>query len=159
PSLGLLPERVCYLDYGRLAGRRQPAFARIARATAPKRAARQRSLHPSHGSASLIAWLSFSGVMPAKAASRQRHVACPSRGGQPGGAAGYSAALRAPAAWIACQTKAGVAGMSRFVTPSGDSASRRAFITAGGAPMAPASPEPLMPSGLVLQGISIERKA
>src|SRR5262245_48427120 len=34
----------------------------------------------------------------------------------------YSAALRTPAAWIACHTAAGVAGMSRCVTPSGESA-------------------------------------
>ena len=56
------------------------------------------------------------------------------------------------APWIACQTRSGVAGMSRWVTPSGRSASRTADITAGGAPMVAPSPTPLTPSGLVRHG-------
>ena len=42
----------------------------------------------------------------------------------------------------------GLAGMSRWRTPYGFSASTTALTTAGGAPMAPTSPQPLAPSGL-----------
>ena len=52
----------------------------------------------------------------------------------------------------AAHIRAGVAGMSMCSTPSERSASTTAFITAGGAPIAPDSPTPLMPSGLVLHG-------
>src|SRR5262249_6891230 len=53
---------------------------------------------------------------------------------------------------IAAHTRAGVAGISMWSTPTARSASTTAFITAGGAPIVPDSPTPLMPSGLVLQG-------
>ncbi len=43
--------------------------------------------------------------------------------------------------------------MSKSFTPSGASASSTALITAGGEPMAPASPQPLVPSGLWVQGV------
>ena len=46
----------------------------------------------------------------------------------------------------------GVAGMSIWLMPNSDSASTRAFITAGSDPAQPASPQPLAPSGLVVQG-------
>ena len=49
--------------------------------------------------------------------------------------------------WVLCstaQTEAGVAGMSMISVPK---ALVMAFITAAGAAMAPASPQPLMPSG------------
>jgi hypothetical protein len=42
------------------------------------------------------------------------------------------------AAWIACQMREGVAGMSRCRTPSGVSAFIRAFMMVAGAAMAPA---------------------
>ena len=57
----------------------------------------------------------------------------------------YSAALRvALPRWIAVQTACGVAGMAICSLPI---ASVMALMTAAGAAMAPASPQPLMPSG------------
>ena len=50
------------------------------------------------------------------------------------------------------QTTCGVAGIT---TSSWPTASVIALITAGGAAMAPASPQPLMPSGLEGQAVSI----
>src|SRR3979490_2778760 len=47
--------------------------------------------------------------------------------------------------WIACQTRSGDAGMARFSLPM---ASVMALMTAADAPIAPASPQPLTPSGL-----------
>src|SRR5262245_43748592 len=41
----------------------------------------------------------------------------------------------------------GVSGMSRCFTPKGESASTTEFTTAGDAPIVPASPTPLTPSG------------
>jgi hypothetical protein len=46
---------------------------------------------------------------------------------------------------LSAQTFSGVAGMDRSLEPI---ASVIALITAGGDPMAPASPQPFMPSGL-----------
>ena len=54
---------------------------------------------------------------------------------------------------MARNTRSGVAGMSRAVTPSGASASSTAFMMAGGAPIVPASPQPLAPSGLCAQSV------
>src|ERR1700755_1342196 len=48
--------------------------------------------------------------------------------------------------WIACQTRSGVAGISSLLLPI---ASVIALITAAEAPMAPASPPPFTPSGLL----------
>ena len=48
----------------------------------------------------------------------------------------------------ACHTRSGVAGMSIWVTPTGESASMIALMTAGGLPTAPASPAPFTPSGI-----------
>ena len=48
-------------------------------------------------------------------------------------------------------TVCGVAGMGMSLTPS---ASVMALISAAGAPMAPASPQPFTPSGLCVQGVS-----
>src|ERR1700722_13025608 len=62
--------------------------------------------------------------------------------------------LPPPACLIASHTLAGVAGMSISATPSGRSASSRALITVGGAPIVPDSPMPLTPSGLVRHGTS-----
>src|ERR1700704_2834303 len=53
--------------------------------------------------------------------------------------------LHARPLWIACHTRSGVAGISRLLLPM---ASVMALITAAGAPIAPASPHPLIPSGL-----------
>src|SRR5262245_48878586 len=50
---------------------------------------------------------------------------------------------------VEVHTFSGVRGMSRCRTPS---ALQTAFTTAAGAPTAPASPAPLTPSGLVVQG-------
>src|ERR1700704_6053766 len=47
--------------------------------------------------------------------------------------------------WIACQTRSGDAGMARLLLPM---ASVMALMTAADAPIAPASPQPLTPSGL-----------
>ena len=59
------------------------------------------------------------------------------------------------ACWIAFHTRCGDAGMSRCLTPTGASASCTAFIIAAGAPMAPASPQPLAPSGLCVHGVTL----
>src|SRR5690606_12695065 len=50
----------------------------------------------------------------------------------------------------AAQTFCGVAGIVSWLLPI---ASVMALMTAGGEPMAPASPHPLMPSGLPGQGV------
>src|ERR1700682_3724535 len=59
------------------------------------------------------------------------------------------------ALWSACHTRCGVAGMSRYFTPDVDSASCTAFMSAAGAPTAPASPQPLAPSGLWVHGVTL----
>ena len=59
------------------------------------------------------------------------------------------------AAWMADHTCWGEAGMATSVTPSGARASTTALITAGAAPMVPASPMPLTPSGLVGLGVTV----
>src|SRR5262249_22269454 len=65
-------------------------------------------------------------------------------------------ALPPVAAWrIAVRTCSACSGMSRCVTPSGARASRTALTMAGGAPMAPASPMPLMPSGVNGDGVTV----
>ena len=53
---------------------------------------------------------------------------------------------------MARQIASGVAGMSIWRTPCGDSASTIAFITEGSEPAQPASPQPLAPTGLVRVG-------
>src|SRR5262245_32280522 len=63
-----------------------------------------------------------------------------------------AAALDAPAARIASQTRAGVAGMWIWRMPYSDSASTSAFMIETSAPAQPASPQPLTPSGLVVAG-------
>src|SRR5262249_45062394 len=63
---------------------------------------------------------------------------------------------RPPPECIACQTRSGVTGMSRWRTPNGASASFTAFISAGSAPTVPASPTPLAPRGFTLVGTSYE---
>src|SRR5450755_38684 len=55
----------------------------------------------------------------------------------------------------ACHTRCGVAGMSRYFTPDPASASCTAFMSAAGAPIAPASPQPLAPSGLCVHGVTL----
>ena len=57
---------------------------------------------------------------------------------------------------IAAQILCGVAGMVSCVTPAGLRASNTAFMTAIGAPIAPASPQPLAPSGLLGVVLSID---
>src|SRR5260370_5282394 len=59
-----------------------------------------------------------------------------------------------PAARIARQTRSGVAGMSIRSMPSGARASTIALMIVCGAPMQPASPEPLSPSGVAPVGSS-----
>src|SRR5215813_10715866 len=54
---------------------------------------------------------------------------------------------------IARHTRPGVAGIARSVTPSGASALITAFMIAAGAPIVPASPQPLAPSGLCVQSV------
>ena len=56
---------------------------------------------------------------------------------------------------IACQTRSGVAGMSRSRTPKGARASITAFMTAGVAAMVPVSPTPFTPIGLVGLGVTV----
>ena len=56
---------------------------------------------------------------------------------------------------IVCHTCSGVAGMARSFTPSGASALINAFIIAAGAPIVPASPQPLAPRRAE-PGVSVE---
>jgi hypothetical protein len=51
-----------------------------------------------------------------------------------------------PARWIAAHTRDDVSGIWRSCTPSGASASRAAFMTAGSAATQPASPTPFAPT-------------
>src|SRR5207302_5627574 len=60
------------------------------------------------------------------------------------------------AALIAVHTRCGVAGMSMCRTPRCATASMTAFWMAGVAPMVPASPMPLTPSGFTVVGVSLE---
>ena len=66
----------------------------------------------------------------------------------------YSAAS-AWASLIARHTFSGDAGIDMSVTPSGDSASMTALISAGGDAMAPASPQPLTPRSLCVQAVTV----
>ena len=70
----------------------------------------------------------------------------------------YMSRLPHRAAWIAAQTRDGVSGMSMCSTsiPPPFSASSTALTSAGGEPIAPASPQPFTPSGLWVQGVTHE---
>src|SRR5690606_15722017 len=57
--------------------------------------------------------------------------------------------------WAASHARPGVAGMAMSVMPNGESASTMALTTAGAAPMVPASPMPLTPSGFVGLGVTV----
>ena len=48
-----------------------------------------------------------------------------------------------------------MAGIDISVTPSGDNASITAFIKAGGDAIAPASPQPLTPQSLTVEGVVV----
>jgi len=56
---------------------------------------------------------------------------------------------------IALQTRSGLSGRSRCSTPNSASASTTAFATAASAGVVPPSPPPRIPSGLVVEGISL----
>ena len=56
------------------------------------------------------------------------------------------------ASWIARQTRSGVSGMLISLTPYSDSASSTALTMVERLPAQPASPQPLVPSGLDLAG-------
>src|SRR3954447_21204553 len=56
------------------------------------------------------------------------------------------------ASWMARQTRSGVSGMLISLTPYSDSASITALTTVERLPAQPASPQPLVPSGLDLAG-------
>src|SRR4029077_4511958 len=68
---------------------------------------------------------------------------------------GAHAAFLPAAARMAVQRRSGVSGMSRCAIPSSARASTTAWTRAGGAPIAPASPAPLTPSGLVRHGTTL----
>ena len=51
------------------------------------------------------------------------------------------------------QTFSGLAGMFMWRTPYSFSALTTAFITAGGEPMAPTSPQPFTPNGLCVHSV------
>src|SRR5580658_9806849 len=53
----------------------------------------------------------------------------------------------------------GVAGPSNAVTPSGARASSTALLIAGNSAMAPASPQPFTPSGLVVQRVALKPRS
>ena len=67
----------------------------------------------------------------------------------------YSAASGERCCWMRRHSLSGVAGMSRWRIPSGFSASTRALVIAAGAPIAPASPQPLTPSGLWVHRVTL----
>src|SRR5262249_44428467 len=56
---------------------------------------------------------------------------------------------------MARQTRSGVHGIVMSLIPSGRSASTIALTTAGVEAIVPASPTPLTPSGLVVEGVSV----
>src|SRR6478609_12072443 len=63
--------------------------------------------------------------------------------------------FHAPAAFaflIACHTLIGVSGVCKFLIPRSPSASITPLTMQGGPPIAPDSPQPLAPNGLVRQG-------
>ena len=68
--------------------------------------------------------------------------------------AAYSAAARPWCCWIVRHSRSGVAGISICRTPNGFSASTIALAIAAGAPIAPASPQPLTPNGLCVQKVA-----
>src|SRR5207249_4201101 len=59
------------------------------------------------------------------------------------------------ACWIARQIRYGLSGRSRWWIPSGERASRMALAMAGAAPIVPASPTPLIPIGLLGDGVTV----
>jgi hypothetical protein len=61
--------------------------------------------------------------------------------------------------FIARQIRSGVAGPEKSATPKGARASAIALVTAGNAPTAPASPQPLTPSGLVVQRVPLKERS
>jgi hypothetical protein len=56
---------------------------------------------------------------------------------------------------MASHTRAGVQGMSMWVTPNGARASTTAFTTAGGEPTVADSPIPLAPMGWCGDGVTV----
>src|SRR5438270_474156 len=60
-----------------------------------------------------------------------------------------------PLRCISCQTFSGVAGIVMSLTPNGASASTTALITAALDAIVPASPTPLVPSGLTGLGVTV----
>ena len=56
---------------------------------------------------------------------------------------------------MASHTRSGLVGMSMWRTPRWDTASITALCTAGVAPIVPASPMPLTPSGLRWVGVAM----
>src|SRR5690242_6194663 len=77
------------------------------------------------------------------------------RGPAPGrgpGMTGQSYARAAFASWIAFQTFCGVSGVGSCVMPNSANASITPLAMQGGPPIAPDSPQPLAPRGLVRQG-------
>src|SRR5437867_3462897 len=54
-----------------------------------------------------------------------------------------------------CQIFSGLIGISTCFTPYGDNASTMALTIAGVAPIVPASPTPLTPSGFTGEGVSV----
>src|SRR4028119_684636 len=71
---------------------------------------------------------------------------------------GYTSPFVLAASWIALHTFHGEAGMSMWVTPRWPKASITALITAGWAAMAPDSPIPFTPIGLVGEGVSVRSR-
>src|ERR1700682_1975670 len=65
---------------------------------------------------------------------------------------GRSYPAAALASLIACQTFSGDSGVLSVLMPSSLKASITPLVTQGGPPIAPDSPQPLAPSGLVRQG-------
>ncbi len=84
---------------------------------------------------------------------RRRRRSCP------GGTVAAIATAAALASWIARHTRSGVHAIRTSSTPNCRSASTTALTTAGVDAMVPASPTPLTPSGLVVDGVSVRSVA
>src|SRR5438309_4136891 len=68
---------------------------------------------------------------------------------------GWNHGFAPPLRCISAQSFCGVAGIATSLTPNGSSASTMAFMTAGVEAIVPASPTPLVPSGLTGLGVTV----
>src|SRR5690349_225865 len=92
------------------------------------------------------------GVRASSVSLELRRAECSRQGAKSPSAPGLRVFARQHYPFNARQTFSGVAGMSKVFTPS---ASVTAFMKAAGAAIAPASPQPLTPSGFDGQAVIV----